>query len=209
MPNLQRQRDGDHRHQHQLEEYRHAGGEARPEQAFEMQAGAGHQEADSERGTAERVRHLVPESGQRNVRDVEREPDRAGPDQRIARHGHDDRTGRALFRRGVVGQHRDTEHVDHRDDGDHRDRCDRQPEIAEQAAGDGERDIGLPAGRALEDRGKGGTVNGGAGEQGAQRKTDSDIASADNSSAPPTPPTGTVLRSALTSVCTKKTGSST
>jgi hypothetical protein len=39
---LQRQRDGNHRHQHQLEEYRHAGGEAGPEQAFEMQAGTGH-----------------------------------------------------------------------------------------------------------------------------------------------------------------------
>ena len=69
-----------------------------------------------------------------------------------------------------MGKHRNTEYVDQRDDGDHRDGRQRQPEIAEQAAGDGERDIGLPACRALEHRGKGGTVNGGAGEQGAQRK---------------------------------------
>ena len=42
-----------------------AGGEARPEQAFEMQAGAGHQQADGERGAAERVRDLVPDLRQR------------------------------------------------------------------------------------------------------------------------------------------------
>ena len=44
---------------------------------------------------------------------------------------------------------------------------------------------------------------------GRSARHNSDISSADSSSAPPTPATGTLLRSALTSVCTKKTGSST
>ena len=102
-----------------------------------------------------------------------------------------------------MGEHGDAEYVDQRDDGDHRDRGQRQPEVAKQIAGDGKRHISLPAGRALEVRGEGGASSG------RSARHSIDIRSTESSSAPPTPATGTLLRSAFTSVCTSSIGNST
>lgn len=85
----------------------------------------------------------------------------------IAHHRHRDRAGGALSGRSVMRQHRDAEHIDQRNDGHHRHRGQRQSDIAEQIAGDGERHIGLPARGALEDRGEGRAVDSETREQAA------------------------------------------
>jgi hypothetical protein len=46
-----------------------------------MQAGAGDEQPDRERGAPERVRYLMPDCWQRQMQDVDGKPDRAGPDQ--------------------------------------------------------------------------------------------------------------------------------
>ena len=109
----------------------------------------------------------MPDMGQREMRDIDREPDGAGPDQGIAHHGHRDGARRLLFRRGIMRRHGNGEHIDQRDDRDHRHRGQRQPGIAIEISGDRKRDIGLPAGRALEDGGESRAVNGEFREQGA------------------------------------------
>ncbi len=92
-----RERDGEHGHQHQLQEQCHAGGEAGAEDAFQLQSSAGHQQADRQRRAPERIRHVMPEFWQRDVRYVDGEADDAGPDQRVLHHRHHDRTRRPLF----------------------------------------------------------------------------------------------------------------
>ena len=73
-----------------------------PEHAFELQAGAGDKQADAEGGAAERVGDVVPDLWQRQMRDIDRKPDRAGPDQRIRQHVITIARSRLLFRRSVV-----------------------------------------------------------------------------------------------------------
>jgi hypothetical protein len=55
-----------------------------------MQAGAGDEQPDRERGAPERVRYLMPDCWQRQMQDVDGKPDRAGPDQGIAHYRHGD-----------------------------------------------------------------------------------------------------------------------
>ena len=124
-----------------------------------MQAGPGDEQADRERGAAERVGDLMPDARQRQVQDIERQPDGAGPDQGIAHHRHQDGADRLLFGGGVMRQHGNAEDVDQRDDRDHRHRSQRQPGVAVEIDGDRERHIGLPAGGALENRGEGRPVD--------------------------------------------------
>ncbi len=209
-PNQQRQRDREHRHQHQFEEHGDAGGEARAKHARQLQAGPGDQQADRQRGAAERVGDLMPDARQRQMQDIEHKANDAGPDQGIAHHGHHDGADRLLFGGGVMRQHGNAEDVDQRDDRDHRHRGQRQPGVAVEIDGDRERHIGLPAGGALENRGEGRPVDRAARQQRSQaRGIAATSAAATSSSAPPTPATGTVLRSALTRVWTSSTGNST
>ena len=62
-----RQRDREHGHQDQLEEDGDAGREAGAKHSRKLQAGAGDEQADRERGAAERVGDLVPDARQRQV----------------------------------------------------------------------------------------------------------------------------------------------
>jgi hypothetical protein len=125
-----------------------------------MQARAGDEESDRERGAAERVGDLVPDFWQGQVQNIERKPDRTGPDQRIFDHGHDDGANRLPFRRGAMRKHRDAEHIHQRNDCDHRDGGERKAGVAIEVRGDRERHIGLPADGALEHRGEGRAIDG-------------------------------------------------
>ena len=106
-------------------------------------------------------------------------------------------------------EHRDAEHIDQRNDRDHCDRGQRQPDIAIEVAGDRERHMVCQRVAPWKIEVKAGPSIAMRASSGRKARQSSDIASAEIRSAPPTPATGTLVRSAFTSVWIKSIGNST
>ena len=209
-PPARAMRDRDRRHHDQLERAgRSASAAFGRISSLEPQARADDQQAERERGAAERIDE-----------DVDRLRDRARatglsamPDRRRPRSAGSARSPSSTSRqsrrarRGVAHQHPHAQHIEHRRHRHHGDRGEREAEIAEQIAGDRQRHEGLPARRALEQRREGRAVDAElAREQRPQREAERGHHQHGANSVPPTASTGTLARSARAIVPISRAG---
>ena len=148
------------RQEDQLEEYRQEVSRSGPCQALDVQAGADHEQAGAKGGASDDVEIGAERLRERRQDQVDDEPDRAGPDERVRHEGSRElQTGLPRPAR-VADEGIEREDVQKGNHGGNCDGHERHAALAEEAPSDRDGDEGVPPGRALEQGGETRTVEG-------------------------------------------------